>query len=166
MSRCGLDCPFCSLSCQVLELGEDLLDRVEGSAVDGAAGRRAWRPRREWARRVACPLGLPRLSVTTMSPGEIVGTRNCSTQVQSLRLMGSSMMQSGSMRSRRSTARKVSVRRGSSPPGTSSVAPGACSHRPVLLAGEQRFLKLNSFSTRHTDIGLPGCGARQAPTRL
>ena len=62
----------------VLELGEELLDRVQVGRVFGqeeAAGRR----RLGWRCAHGLPLWEPRLSMTTMSPGRRVGTRTCST---------------------------------------------------------------------------------------
>lgn len=62
---------------QVLELGEDLLDRIE----IGAVRRQEQEPGASAtiALRMAGRLWLLRLSMMTTSPGESVGTRHCST---------------------------------------------------------------------------------------
>ena len=61
----------------MLELGEDLLDGVEVGGVFRQEEELA--PTVRMARRIVCPLWLPRLSMTTMSPGRRVGTRTSST---------------------------------------------------------------------------------------
>jgi class 3 adenylate cyclase len=66
-----------------LELGERLLDRVQVGAVwrkvaQFRAGGRMSSPTRP-------PLWLDRLSMTTMSPGDRIGTRQCSTQSSTTR---------------------------------------------------------------------------------
>ncbi len=61
--------------------------------------------------RTALLLWLPRLSITTMSPGCSVGTRNCSTHARKRwPLIGPLKRQGASRRSGRSAARKVRVR--------------------------------------------------------
>ena len=61
----------------VLELGKELLDRVQVGRVFGRKKSRAPAARMAW--RTALLLCEPRLSMTTMSPGRSVGTRTCST---------------------------------------------------------------------------------------
>jgi hypothetical protein len=65
------------LSQQGFELGEDLLDRIEVGRVFRQEDEA--RPTLRIARRTAFPLGEPRSSRITTSPGLRVGTRNCST---------------------------------------------------------------------------------------
>ena len=66
-----------NLAQQVLELGEDLLDRSGSGEYLGRNRRLAPAERMSW--RTALPLWLPRLSIITISSGFRHGTRTFST---------------------------------------------------------------------------------------
>src|SRR6185437_17067074 len=88
---------------------------------------------------MAGALWLLRLSITTMSPGRRIGTRNCTTQARKLSaLMGPSRMHGAVMPSHRSPATKVSVLRWPCGTGDQALASGAAivmEDRQVLEEG-------------------------------
>lgn len=74
---CGLGGSLASLTQEQFELGKDLFDRVEIRAVRRQEQQLG--PGGSYGLAHGLPLWLPRLSMMTMSPGERVGTKNCST---------------------------------------------------------------------------------------
>src|ERR1700722_477215 len=81
------------------------------------------------AGRMARPLWLPRLSITTMSPGARMGTRTCSTYAPQVEpLVGPSMTQGAVRPSQRSAAKNVRVRH--LPKGALATRRSPLGHRP------------------------------------